>query len=205
MIRFGPNRKDERRPPPCRNRAQGAWRLDLPGEPGPKNALTDVPGVLVGHTTIIDDSKEGYGAGPIRTGVTAILPRGRESHPRPVWAGQFSLNGNGEMTGVHWIHDGGYLVGPICITNTHAVGIVHHAATRWTLDHYAETFRERHLWAMPDLRLSRLHPLLRVDPRRQVHRWWRRPTTGGSTTSMASTCRSSTSLQRSRARATAHP
>jgi D-aminopeptidase len=129
-------------------RARGLG-LDLPGEPGLKNALTDVPGVLVGHTTIIDDSQQGYGVGPIRTGVTAILPRGRETRPRPVWAGQFSLNGNGEMTGVHWIHDGGYLVGPICITNTHSVGIVHHAATRWMLDHYAETFRERHLWAMP--------------------------------------------------------
>jgi hypothetical protein len=67
-------------------RARGLG-LDLPGEPGLKNALTDVPGVLVGHTTIIDDSQQGYGVGPIRTGVTAILPRGRETRPRPVWAG----------------------------------------------------------------------------------------------------------------------
>ncbi len=123
--------------------------LDFPGEPGPKNALTDIPGVLVGYTTLIDDSKEGYGVGPIRTGVTAILPRGREAVPKPVWAGQFSLNGNGEMTGIHWIHDAGYLVGPICITNTHSVGMVHHAATRWMLDSYEEAFREEHLWAMP--------------------------------------------------------
>ena len=123
--------------------------LDFPGEPGSKNALADVPGVLVGHTTLIDDSKNGYGVGPVRTGVTAILPRGRESVPRPVWAGQFSLNGNGEMTGSHWIHDAGYLVGPICITNTHSVGMVHHAATRWMLDSYEELFRREHLWAMP--------------------------------------------------------
>jgi len=123
--------------------------LDFPGEPGPKNALTDVPGVLVGHTTLIDDSKDGYGVGPVRTGVTAILPRGRESVPRPVWAGQFSLNGNGEMTGTHWIHDAGYLIGPICITNTHSVGMVHHAATRWMLDAYEEVFRREHLWALP--------------------------------------------------------
>ncbi len=123
--------------------------LDFPGEPGRKNALTDLPGVLVGHTSLIDDSKEGYGVGPIRTGVTAILPRGREAVPKPVWAGQFSLNGNGEMTGIHWIHDAGYLVGPICITNTHSVGMVHHATTRWMLDSYEEAFRREHLWAMP--------------------------------------------------------
>ncbi len=85
----------------------------------------------------------------MRTGVTAILPRGRDAVPRPVWAGQFSLNGNGEMTGVHWIHDAGYFIGPVCITNTHSVGIVHHAATRWTIDTYAEAFRAEHLWAMP--------------------------------------------------------
>ena len=119
--------------------------LDFPGEPGPQNALTDIPGVLVGHKTLIDD----VAGGTVRTGVTAILPRGRGATPKPVWAGQFSLNGNGEMTGTHWIHDGGYLVGPICITNTHAVGIVHHAATRWILDTYEAAFSDEHLWAMP--------------------------------------------------------
>jgi D-aminopeptidase len=123
--------------------------LDFPGQPGPKNALTDIPGVLVGHTTLIDDSETGYGKGPVRTGVTAILPRGRQTTPKPVWAGQFSLNGNGEMTGIHWVHDAGYLVGPICITNTHSVGMVHHAATRWMLDTYAAAFRGEHIWAMP--------------------------------------------------------
>ncbi len=125
--------------------------LDFPGRPGPHNALTDVPGVLVGSTTLIEDKPAdgAAGPGPVRTGVTAVLPRGLETTPRPVWAGQFSLNGNGEMTGVHWIHDAGYFVGPVCITNTHSVGMVHHAATRWMLDHYAEAFAGEHLWAMP--------------------------------------------------------
>jgi D-aminopeptidase len=126
--------------------------LPFPGTPGPLNAITDVPGVMVGYSTILAErgeaSREPAG-GAVRTGVTAILPRGRDPVPRPVWAGQFSLNGNGEMTGVHWIHDAGYFIGPVCITNTHSVGIVHHAATRWTIDTYAEAFRAEHLWAMP--------------------------------------------------------
>jgi len=124
--------------------------LDFPGTPGPYNAITDVPGVLVGYTTLIEGGGPlVVGRGPVRTGVTAILPRGRDAIPRPVWAGQFSLNGNGEMTGVHWIHDAGYFVGPVCITNTHSVGVVHHAAVRWMLDRYAESFNAHHLWAMP--------------------------------------------------------
>jgi D-aminopeptidase len=125
--------------------------LDFSGTPGPNNALTDIPGVLVGYTTLIGEAEaDAAGPGPVRTGVTAILPRGRQRTPRPVWAGQFSLNGNGEMTGIHWIRDAGYLVGPICITNTHSVGAVHHAATRWMLDTYAEALGgAEHLWAMP--------------------------------------------------------
>ncbi len=118
--------------------------LDFHGTPGPHNALTDVPGVLVGYVTLIDDS-----TGPVRTGVTAILPFGRDPVPRPVWAGQFSLNGNGEMTGTHWIHDAGYFLGPVCITNTHSVGIVHHAATRWIIDTYADAFGDDYVWALP--------------------------------------------------------
>ena len=117
--------------------------LDFPGTPGPANALTDVPGVLVGYTTLIDNEAQ------IRTGVTAILPYGHDAVPRPVWAGQFSLNGNGEMTGVHWIHDAGYFTGPVCITNTHSVGMVHHATTRWMIDTYGEAFGDDYIWAMP--------------------------------------------------------
>lgn len=117
--------------------------LDFPGTPGPHNALTDIPGVLVGYTTLIDDAAQ------VRTGVTAILPYGRDPVPHPVWAGQFSLNGNGEMTGTHWIHDAGYFTGPICITNTHSVGMVHHAATRWMIDTYGAAFGDDYIWAMP--------------------------------------------------------
>ena len=124
--------------------------LDFPGTPGPHNALTDVPGVLVGYSTLI--SGEGplvVGEGPIRTGVTAILPRGHDPQPKPVFAGSYALNGNGEMTGTHWIRDGGYFVGPVCITNTHSVGIAHHASVGWMLDTYREDFLQHHLWAMP--------------------------------------------------------
>jgi D-aminopeptidase len=123
--------------------------LNLPGQPGPLNAMTDLPGVLVGSSTIVStgDGPTG-GNGPVRTGVTVILPRGREPEMVPVWAGISALNGNGEMTGSHWIADGGYFFGPICLTNTHSVGIVHHAATRWMIDAYPE-FRDGHVWALP--------------------------------------------------------
>jgi L-aminopeptidase/D-esterase-like protein len=117
--------------------------LDLPGTPGPFNAITDVPGVKVGQPPVIDASRG------IRTGVTAIIPREDAGRPQPVWAGQATLNGNGEMTGTHWINDAGYFVGPVCITNTHSVGMVHHAATRWMIDRYAAAFHTHHLWAKP--------------------------------------------------------
>ena len=126
--------------------------LGLPfrGDPGTYNAITDVPGIEVGFTTRIEGGGPlAQGHGPIRTGVTALLPLGRRQDPQPVWAGMYALNGNGEMTGTHWIHDGGYLVGPICITNTHSVGIVHHAAVRWMIRNYAATWQSEHLWAMP--------------------------------------------------------
>lgn len=124
--------------------------LDFSGATGPLNAITDVPGVLVGVQTRIEG--EGplvTGRGPVRSGVTAILPCGRGGEPRPVWAGIYALNGNGEMTGSHWVRDGGYLVGPVCITNTHAVGAIHHGATRWMLRQYAAVWENRHMWAMP--------------------------------------------------------
>jgi D-aminopeptidase len=85
----------------------------------------------------------------IKTGVTAILPRGHQSEPQPVWAGFHSLNGNGEMTGTHWIEDGGYIVGPVCITNSQSVGMVHHGAVRWMIRQYASAWSREHLWAMP--------------------------------------------------------
>lgn len=106
--------------------------LPFAGDPGPVNALTDVPGLEVGFTTLV--SGEGplvVGRGPVRTGVTVILPRGRNGGRTPVWAGSFALNGNGEMTGVHWIEESGQFEGPIAITNSHSVGTVHRALVGW--------------------------------------------------------------------------
>ena len=124
--------------------------LPFPGETGPHNAITDVPGVEVGFRTRIEgDGPLRQGHGPVRTGVTAILPLGHAPEPQPVWAGMYALNGNGEMTGTHWIHDGGYFVGPVCITNSHSVGMVHHAATKWIIRTYGEAWQAEHLWAMP--------------------------------------------------------
>lgn len=116
--------------------------LPFSGTPGPLNAITDVPGVAVGFCTLTDPARK------MRTGVTAILPR-PGTEPKPVWAGQYALNGNGEMTGTHWINDAGYFVGPVLITNTHGVGAAHLGATRWMIDHYAAYFRDNHAWAMP--------------------------------------------------------
>ena len=117
--------------------------LPFAGLTGPMNAITDVEGVLVGMTTLTDPARG------MRTGVTAIRPRSDAGLPVPVWAGHYALNGNGEMTGTHWIHDAGYLIGPVCITNTHGIGAVHHGACQWMTQHYAEFFRKDHGWAMP--------------------------------------------------------
>jgi len=103
------------------------------GIPGPLNAITDVAGVEVGQTTLI--SGEGtlvVGKGPVRTGVTMILPRGRASTD-PVFAGWFALNGNGEMTGTTWVEESGFLEGPVGITNTHSVGVVRDAVIDWMI------------------------------------------------------------------------
>jgi L-aminopeptidase/D-esterase-like protein len=101
------------------------------GAPGPLNAITDVSGVEVGHTTLISgEGKLQVGKGPVRTGVTAVLPRGRQSGD-PVFAGWFSLNGNGEMTGTTWIEESGFLESPVMITNTHSVGLVRDAVLAW--------------------------------------------------------------------------
>jgi len=102
------------------------------GIPGSLNAITDVSGVQVGHTTLIEgEGKLVQGKGPIRTGVTAILPRGDRSLDDPCFAGWSSLNGNGEMTGTTWVEESGFAEGPIMITNTHSVGIVRDAVISW--------------------------------------------------------------------------
>src|SRR3982751_4762010 len=105
--------------------------IPFEGTPGPLNTITDVAGVEVGMTTLISgDGALKVGTGPVRTGVTAILPRGKTSHDQ-VFAGWFSLNGNGEMTGTTWVEEAGFLEGPILITNTHSVGVVRDAVIRW--------------------------------------------------------------------------
>src|SRR3989449_7559213 len=115
------------------------------GTPGPLNAITDVGGVEVGMTTLI--SGEGalkVGTGPVRTGVTAILPRGRASTDQ-VFAGWFSLNGNGEMTGTTWIEESGFLEGPVMLTNTSSVGTVRDAVVK----HYTQKSRQQQPWVLP--------------------------------------------------------
>lgn len=115
------------------------------GTPGPLNAITDVAGIEVGITTLI--SGEGQlqvGKGPVRTGVTAVLPRGRAA-AEPVMGAWFSLNGNGEMTGTAWVEESGFLEGPVFITNTHSVGTVHQAAIEWTV----RNARNKQAWSLP--------------------------------------------------------
>ena len=115
------------------------------GTPGPFNAITDVSGVHVGHTTLIRGEGElRVGQGPVRTGVTVILPRA-ENLADPVFAGWFALNGNGEMTGTTWIEESGFLEGPISITNTHSVGTVRDAIIAWQVERGA-AFQP---WSLP--------------------------------------------------------
>ena len=106
-------------------------KLPIGGAAGPLDAITDVVGVEVGHTTLISGSgKLVVGQGPVRTGVTIVHPRGRANND-PVFAAWFTLNGNGEMTGTTWIQESGLLEGPVAITNTHSVGVVRDAIIQW--------------------------------------------------------------------------
>jgi L-aminopeptidase/D-esterase-like protein len=115
-------------PPRPRARSLG---VPFDGAPGPLNAITDVTGVTVGQTTIVaGQGKLVVGHGPIRTGVTAIFPRGK-TNGDPVFGGWFTLNGNGEMTGTTWLEESGFLAGPVLITNTHSVGIARDAVIEW--------------------------------------------------------------------------
>ena len=130
-------REPQTSPPPAqavvRARALG---IPFEGTPGTLNAITDVAGVEVGYTTLISgEGKLEVGKGPVRTGVTAILPRGKNAVEDSVFAGYFSLNGNGEMTGTAWIEESGFLEGPIMITNTHSVGVVRDATIAWRIAH----------------------------------------------------------------------
>jgi L-aminopeptidase/D-esterase-like protein len=107
------------------------------GTPGPLNAITDVEGVRVGHTTLISGSgKLVVGKGPVRTGVTAVLPRApADMMDHFAFAGWFAQNGAGEMTGTAWVEESGFLEGPVMITNTHSVGVVHDAVIAWRVAH----------------------------------------------------------------------
>jgi len=106
-------------------------KLPIGGTPGPLDAITDVSGVEVGHTTLISgEGKLAVGQGPVRTGVTIVHPRGK-ANSDPVFAAWFTLNGNGEMTGTTWVQESGLLEGPIAITNTHSVGVVRDAIIQW--------------------------------------------------------------------------
>jgi len=123
--------------------------IPFDGRSGPLNAITDVKGVEVGHKTLIaGDGKLEVGKGPIRTGVTAILPRGKKYNP--VFAGWYSLNGNGEMTGTTWVEESGFLEGPVMITNTHSVGVVRDAVVEWMHknEFYDPIFADI-FWALP--------------------------------------------------------
>jgi D-aminopeptidase len=119
------------------------------GTPGPLNAITDVAGVEVGHVTLISGSgKLQQGKGPVRTGVTAILPHGKTSPQEGVFAAWFSQNGNGEMTGTTWVEESGHLWGPVMITNTHSVGVVRDAVIAWSVARYSDIDLED-WWALP--------------------------------------------------------
>src|SRR4029453_807941 len=136
VIALDASAREPYKSPPARTTTQSkqtrARDLGVPfeGTPGELNAITDVAGVEVGYTTLISgEGKLEVGKGPVRTGVTAILPRGKNDDP--VYAGIFSLNGNGEMTGTAWVEEGGFLEGPIALTNTHSVGVVRDAIIEW--------------------------------------------------------------------------
>lgn len=128
-------------PNPKRARECG---LPLSGQTGPLNAITDVPGLSVGMTTLI----EGEGEHAVRTGVTAILPRPAADLLHPCWAGNFSMNGNGELTGCHWINEAGWFHGPILITNSCSLGMAHHGAARWMIREFPEQIGEDQ-WPLP--------------------------------------------------------
>src|ERR1700747_1129693 len=123
--------------------------IPFEGTPGKLNAITDVPGVEVGYATLISgEGKLEVGKGPVRTGVTAIIPRGHASLSDPDYAGYFSLNGNGEMTGTAWVDESGFLEGPIVITNTHSVGVARDAVIAWRGKHRAPD-NTGHWWSPP--------------------------------------------------------
>jgi D-aminopeptidase len=135
-------------PSPVKPRARDLG-IPFDGTPGPLNAITDVSGVAVGHTTLTSgEGKLQIGKGPVRTGVTAVLPRGKDSMSNPVFAGWWTLNGNGEMTGTTWVEESGFLEGPVMITNTHSVGVVRDAVIQWRVAH-GQPDPTGYWWSLP--------------------------------------------------------
>ena len=131
-----------RRTPAGKPRARGIG-VPFDGRCGANNAITDVEGVEVGYTTLIrGEGALRIGEGPVRTGVTAILPRGRGDAILPVFAGCHSLNGNGEMTGFVWIEEAGRFSGPITVTNSHSCGVTRDATIRWQAERFPETMAD---------------------------------------------------------------
>lgn len=141
-----PARSTSTQPKQIRARDLG---VPFDGTPGQFNAITDVTGVEVGYTTLISgQGKLEVGKGPVRTGVTAIIPRGHDSLNDPVYAGVFSLNGNGEMTGTAWVEESGFLEGPVVITNTHSVGVARDATIAWRIKNGAAD-NTGYWWSLP--------------------------------------------------------
>jgi D-aminopeptidase len=138
-------RQEHRQTPSGLLRAR-ALAIPFEGSPGPFNAITDVAGVEVGYCTIIrGEGRLVVGQGPVRTGVTAILPRGREGLTTPVFAGCHTLNGTGELTGAIWIEELGHCDGPITLTNTYSCGTARDASIKWMVNHIGATVA----YAMP--------------------------------------------------------
>lgn len=132
---------------PSGQRRARALGIPFQGSPGPWNAITDVPGVEVGYRTLIrGDGPLVVGQGPVRTGVTAIHPRGRAGAGVPVFAGVHSLNGAGEMTGFVWIEEAGRTELPIVITNTHSVGLARDALAKWMVRNFPDRMER---WVLP--------------------------------------------------------
>ena len=155
LLSLDSHAREPQKSPPAgwttKNATVRARDIGIPfeGTPGKFNAITDVAGLEVGYTTLIDgEGALKVGEGPVRTGVTAILPRGHASLNDPVYAGFFSLNGNGEMTGTAWLEESGFLEGPIIITNTHSVGVARDAVIAWRIKHGAAD-KTGYWWSLP--------------------------------------------------------
>src|SRR6266498_67786 len=155
VVALDASAREPQKSPPARTTTESkqtrARDLGIPfeGTPGEFNAITDVAGVEVGYTTLITgEGKLEVGKGPVRTGVTAVIPRGHDSLNDPVYAGFFSLNGNGEMTGTAWVDESGFLEGPIIITNTHSVGVARDAVIAWRSKHGAAD-KTGYWWSLP--------------------------------------------------------